>query len=216
MQNYFKKLIIGALICGIVLFGFLRVKENNAIVNAITAGDEVDEPTLSVEEQKVLKEQERLSKLVPYEGMDEESIAATIVGEADTIWERNIKGEIITRHYWYADNGRDKVLVVDCVDGKVSTVKKYYTTMYWDENGMPYFDRESPYNPSSEMQIKKVEKKHNTIASNYYYISYDPYDVEQYNDPDDFADEWAEEFGDGDYDDGYDDAYEYWEDYYAY
>lgn len=39
----------------------------------------------------------------------------------------------------------------------------------------------------------------------------DPYDVYDYDDPDDFADEWAEEFGDGDYDDGYDDAYAYWE-----
>ena len=38
----------------------------------------------------------------------------------------------------------------------------------------------------------------------------DPYDVEDYNDPDDFAEEWAEEFGDGNYDDGYDDAYDYW------
>lgn len=39
----------------------------------------------------------------------------------------------------------------------------------------------------------------------------DPYDVYDYDDPDDFAEEWAEEFGDGDYDDGYDDAYDYWE-----
>lgn len=39
----------------------------------------------------------------------------------------------------------------------------------------------------------------------------DPYDVYDYDDPDDFADEWAEEFGDGDFDDGYDDAYDYWE-----
>lgn len=41
---------------------------------------------------------------------------------------------------------------------------------------------------------------------------YDPYDVYEYDDPDDFADEWAEEFGDGDYEDGYDEAYDYWED----
>lgn len=40
---------------------------------------------------------------------------------------------------------------------------------------------------------------------------YDPYDVYDYDDPDDFADEWAEEFGDGSYDDGYDDAYDYWD-----
>lgn len=42
----------------------------------------------------------------------------------------------------------------------------------------------------------------------------DPYDVYDYDDPDDFAEEWAEDFGDGDYDDGYEDAYDYWEDEY--
>ena len=42
----------------------------------------------------------------------------------------------------------------------------------------------------------------------------DPYDVDDYDDPDDFAEEWAEDFGDGDYDDGYDDAYDYWEEEY--
>ena len=41
---------------------------------------------------------------------------------------------------------------------------------------------------------------------------YDPYDVYDYDDPDEFADEWGEEFGDGSYEDGYDDAYDYWED----
>ena len=44
---------------------------------------------------------------------------------------------------------------------------------------------------------------------------YDPYDVYDYDDPDDFADEWGEEFGDGNYDDGYDDAYDYWEENYG-
>lgn len=35
----------------------------------------------------------------------------------------------------------------------------------------------------------------------------DPYDVDDYDDPDDFAGEWEDEF-----DGGYDDAYDYWED----
>ena len=48
------------------------------------------------------------------------------------------------------------------------------------------------------------------MSTSSYYPS-DPYDVSDYDDPDDFADEWAEEFGDGDYDNGYDDAYDYWE-----
>ena len=45
-----------------------------------------------------------------------------------------------------------------------------------------------------------------TMSTPSYYPS-DPYDVSDYDDPDDFAEEWAEEFGDG----NYDDAYDYWE-----
>ena len=64
-------------------------------------------------------------------------------------------------------------------------------------------------------------RKTNTPSSNYSsggsssyhsYYSSDLYDVDDYDNPDDFADELADEFGDGDYDDGYDNAYDYWED----
>ena len=56
------------------------------------------------------------------------------------------------------------------------------------------------------------QPSYNANKKTYTGKSFDPYDAEEYDDPDDFADEWAEEFGDGDYDDGYDDAYDYWED----
>lgn len=51
-----------------------------------------------------------------------------------------------------------------------------------------------------------------SYGGSYSWEKTDPYDVYDYDDPDDFAEEWAEDFGDGDYDDGYDDAYDYWED----
>ena len=57
---------------------------------------------------------------------------------------------------------------------------------------------------------KPVKKSTGSSNSKYFY---DPYDVYDYDDPDDFADEWAEEYGD-DFEDGYDDAYDYWEDNY--
>ena len=41
----------------------------------------------------------------------------------------------------------------------------------------------------------------------------DPFDVYDFDDPDDFADEWAEEFGDGDFDEGWEDAWDYWQDH---
>ncbi|WP_130837304.1 hypothetical protein [Lachnoclostridium sp. Marseille-P6806] len=42
----------------------------------------------------------------------------------------------------------------------------------------------------------------------------DPYDVYEYDDPEDFADDWADEFSDGgnDEDEAWDEAYGYWED----
>ena len=58
--------------------------------------------------------------------------------------------------------------------------------------------------------LDKTLQKPSSGSTSSYYPS-DPYDVSDYDDPDDSAEEWAEEFGDGNYDDGYDDAYDYWE-----
>lgn len=63
-----------------------------------------------------------------------------------------------------------------------------------------------PVQKSTKSYTKSTNKK--TYKKN----NYDSYDVNEYDDPDDFADEWGEEFGDGSFDDGYDDAYDYWED----
>lgn len=72
------------------------------------------------------------------------------------------------------------------------------------------------YNAVSDTGIKNNSNSQSSYNINnvktYTGKSYDPYDVGEYDNLDDFADEWAEEFGDGDYDDGYDDAYDYWED----
>ncbi len=89
---------------------------------------------------------------------------------------------------------------------------------------------ETPVSSTTETVTHKTDSDRTTYSTthsgqNYDYKSktyksdnsnsvktYDPYDVQDFDDPDDFAEEWAEEFGDGDYDDGYDDAYDYWED----
>ena len=57
------------------------------------------------------------------------------------------------------------------------------------------------YSQLSDIKYKKSKK---CLSSE---KNYDPYDAEEYDNADDFA----EEFGDGDYDEGYDDAYDYWE-----
>ena len=53
--------------------------------------------------------------------------------------------------------------------------------------------------------------KSSNASSSFSGKRYDPYDVDEYDNPDDFAEEWAEEFGEGDYEEGYDEAYDYWE-----
>lgn len=90
--------------------------------------------------------------------------------------------------------------------------------------------KNTPVSSTSETVTYKTDSDRTTystthLGQNYDYKSkkyksgnsnsvktYDLYDVQDFDDPDDFAEEWAEEFGDGDYDDGYDDAYDYWED----
>lgn len=71
-----------------------------------------------------------------------------------------------------------------------------------------YSSTSSPTSGSNGNEYKSSSNRSYTTKT------YDPYDVNDYNNGDDFADEWAEEFGDGSFDDGYDDAYEYWDEEY--
>lgn len=86
----------------------------------------------------------------------------------------------------------------------------------------PYLDENSGYDLTSGKD-KEEEASHVVPSEKSEYSGHgsftpsDPYDVNDYDNADDFADEWADEFADsynGDYDDGYDDAYDYWEEEY--
>ena len=204
-----KTIIIGAFLLLIVIWFNQNFPYNDVIYES------VEEEVMSLTDAEIaeMKERSRLSLLVPYEGMEEKYIDDTIVGQADTSWTMDSNGnnKAVTKYYWYADNGRDAPLVVDCADGVVIEVHRYYTNMYWNDYGMPCFNKESPYKPSNKLQVQKIDKHERSSSDRYYYVRDDVYDVYNYDDPDDFADDWAEEFGDGNYDDGYDDAYEYWE-----
>lgn len=73
-------------------------------------------------------------------------------------------------------------------------------------------DYSSPKSSSdSKSKNYKIRAYENDLNDGYS-GGYDPYDVDDYDDPDDFAEEWAEEFGDGDFEEGYEEAYDYWED----
>ena len=75
-----------------------------------------------------------------------------------------------------------------------------------------YFFSVDYYCDEIEKNSVLQKNKHNT--DNYKGTYYNPYGVENYDNPDSFAEEMAEEFGDGDFEDGYDDAYDYWEEEY--
>ena len=77
---------------------------------------------------------------------------------------------------------------------------------------------ESEYSTQSQFDNDSTTQKssHTYSDDNDYYTpatskDSDPYDVNYYENGDDFAEEWAEEFGSGDSEDGKEDAYDYWE-----
>ena len=57
---------------------------------------------------------------------------------------------------------------------------------------------------NSDNKKQKSDSSKDSYTANYY--TGDIYEVEKYNDPDEFADEWEDDF------DSWEDAYEYWED----
>lgn len=116
----------------------------------------------------------------------------------------------------YEEKINGKLIQVD-VKGEYSssnvTLKKADGQEYClaqNQNGRwIYINGERIYEEARSDSNRRMQNYYSRSTSSYY--SSDPYDVSDYDDPDDFAEEWAEEFGDGDCDDGYDDAYDYWE-----
>lgn len=76
------------------------------------------------------------------------------------------------------------------------------------ESKVVYAEPTTSYQETEEY-IPRPAAKRNTVT----YVSDDCYEVNEYDDPDDFAGEWQEEFEEG-YGNGYDEAYDYWEDEY--
>lgn len=116
----------------------------------------------------------------------------------------------------YEEEINGKIIQVD-VEGEYSSndvmLKKADGQQYFiaqNEHGCWIYVNDELMHEERNFVPDKTPKKPSSGSTSSHYPS-DPYDVEDYNDPDDFAEEWAEEFGDGNYDDGYDDAYDYWE-----
>ena len=119
-----------------------------------------------------------------------------------------------TIRVWYLDVGAFEIPIIG-----TSGSKYEYSTDFMCKHKYLNIDDETVYSEdwtSNKEEQKTSENNYSSPSSGSSSSSHsrynsDPYDVEDYNDPDDFAEEWTEEFGDGNYDDGYDDAYDYWE-----
>ena len=141
-----------------------------------------------IEQQK--RDQEYIAGLknkIPYEGMSEKYINLTAAGNAGKHSSEYVKGwgsnpgYNYDKYLWYANNSNDIVLIVECKDGKVTDVIKYFEWVYWTSDGMPKFWATKPKTTTKSSSKKKS----------------DPYDVYDYRDPEDF------------YYDNYDDFWDY-------
>ena len=133
--------------------------------------------------QKEKEKREEIKRDTPYKGMEEKYINATILGRAqekrtEHYWRdtpRQRTQDIQYRYMWYDSNGAKKFMAV-CRNGRVSSVVKFV--------------------PSSASGSKG-----NYMGNN----SGDMYDVQDYDDPEDFYYDHIDEFDD------IQDAEDYWE-----
>lgn len=164
------------------------------------------EQEIEWEQEKAEREREfkqKLSKDIPYTGMGEEYIDCTIVGKHDKMKssEDDRAKEISNKYYWYADNGKDVVLIVTCRDSKVDSAIKYYTDRYWNTDGTPHFGSMRSGGGSSGKASSSGNKYNGSYDDGYEDIYHDgDYDWDRYDEDDNYAN-------------GVDDALEDWAEY---
>lgn len=162
---------------------------------------EVERAAEEARVEQAKQEKEYIASLknkIPFDGMQEKYINSTAAGSADKHESEYVKGRgskqgyALDEYYWYSDDNKDMVLFVECKDGKVTDVVKYYESTYWTPSGMPKFWAKRP--------VRTAEKKSPTKKE-------DPYNVNDYYDPEDFYDDNCDDFWD------YEDAEDYYNEY---
>lgn len=134
-----------------------------------------------------------------------------VLGE-NYVYEMEINKKTI--RVWYTtDSAIDEVPIISAEGNRY--LCEY---QYWLQSRNLYINGVFYDSVMTEREKKEPKKSYHiggpggySSSSNRSKYHSDPYGVNDYDDPDNFADEWAEEFGDGNYDDGYEDAYDYWE-----
>lgn len=146
------------------------------------------------ERQKRIQEtKERLKNTIPYVGMSESYINYTLMGEyheKEFIAGRSSK--FSKNEYRWKNNSGKTILYVECRDGSVTEVIKYWEDKYWTSDGKPiYSGRRYGYGSSSSGK-KKVYND-------------DSYNVNDYYDAEDFYEDYYDDFYD------YEDAEDYFD-----
>ena len=143
--------------------------------------------------------EESIKYMIPYVGMEEKYVSSTCLGTAyyygaNTIHTPNggqKKGDI---YYYY--RGSSVIYTVRCVDGIVHDIRDYRDKP-WNRK---YVFKSHPYVNGTYVGGKQTE-------DHPVYDFKDSYDLDWYDDPEDFADDWEDEF------ESWEDAYDYWEEH---
>ena len=132
----------------------------------------------------------KLKTKIPYEGMSESDINKTIMGRYHEIDTSSKYGN--TEYYWRTNSG-EIMLIVTCKEGKVTSVSRYGWGYFWTEDIKPIWNGTNPYRNKKSSSSKKSYS--------------DPYNVNDYSDPEDFYDDNYDDFWD------YEDAEDYYNEY---
>ena len=102
------------------------------------------------------------------------------------------KSGVITVRYWFYSDMTKEFIDLPVNNGYVDH------GIYYDEDGVRWeFDEKGA--------VKKSAASYHSTGSAHHSSGKDPYNVHDYNEPEDFYEDWADDF------DGYEDAEEYWE-----
>ena len=148
------------------------------------------------ERQKQIQEtKKRLKNSIPYVGMSESYINYTLMGnyhdKEHVVVGKGKRTEWRKNEYRWKNSSGKTILYVECRDGSVTDVTKYWENKYWTADGRPIYSGTRSGYSSYSTGKKKV-------------YNGDSYNVHDYYDAEDFYEDY--------YDDFYD--YEEAEDYY--
>lgn len=194
MKTKIYIVVIVLIIVGIGLYGVYVNQNDDTYSVKYNAEKE------RIEEQKQLKQitemKEKLQKSIPYVGLDESYINCTIMGDYHdkeyVVVGKGKRNEFSKNKYrWKNSNGKT-ILYVECRDGVVTEVIKYWEDKYWTADGKPiYSGTRAGYTSSSN--------GNETVYND------DSYDVNDYYDAEDFYEDYYDDFYD------YEDAEDYFD-----